>query len=613
MSAPRPRLPETGAAAPHAQPSTGVMWRPGYPRRFGERHLLLKELGRGRVARVFLAHGGGRLCAIKTLHGTHGETAAAPEVHELTRFLDEVRLSTRLDHPNLLYVSEAHPTATPPFVVTEYVRGKSLRQVLDRCASWQMPFPLGLALYVTREVLRGLAYLHALEDQDLVHRDVAPQNILCAYEGQVKLADFGLARWRDRLAETLVGERWLPNPYQSPEQRQGLALDARSDVYAVGLVLWELVTGRRAVEPGSTYLPSEALPPPSQVVPQLPADVDDLVMTALAADPDERYPGAAAFAARLTALLTAAQDATRLKAFLDELFEAEQEKESDEARALVAAADRLDPEASRPASGAGAMAGWLEVAPPPARTPPRSQEVPLPGAVSIAGEAPAREAPARATPRPVVARRPRWRLLLVPAALGLVAGAALVMRAGRTPAPAVDAERARAPWAATAAAGTAAGEAAGAAAGTAAGEAATGPGVGTGPGQQAIASGAVAPAAGTAAAAVPTPPAGAAGAPAARERRVAATTARARRAARYLARGEALLRQDRLVEALTNARAARAAGAGLPARLLAGRIRLAMEQYEEAAAEYEAALALDPGNPAASSGRDVARARSKGK
>ena len=315
------------------------MWRPGYPRRFGDRHLLLKELGRGRVGRVFLAHAGGRLCALKTMDGRTGDGDAAPVPDEYVykRFVDEARLSTRLDHPNLLYVSEAYPTASPPFVVTEYVRGKSLRQILDRCADWRMPFPLGLALYLTREVLRGLGYLHALEDQDLVHRDVTPSNILCSYEGQVKLADFGLARWRDRLAETLVGERWLPSPYQSPEQRRGLTLDPRNDLFAVGLVLWELLTGRRAVEPGSTSLGAGMLPPPSQVVPQLPSDVDDVVMTALADDPAERYPSAGAFAARLTALLTAAQDGSRLKAFLEELFESEQEREADEERALVAA------------------------------------------------------------------------------------------------------------------------------------------------------------------------------------------------------------------------------------------------------------------------------------
>ena len=164
----------------------------------------------------------------------------------------------------------------PPFLVAEYVRGKSLRHVLHRCAEWGLPFPLGMALLVAREVLRGLSYLHTLEDQDLVHRDVTPASILCSYEGEVKLADFGLARWRDRLAQTLVGERWIPSPYQSPEQRRGLALDARSDLFAVGLILWELLTGRRAVEPGSTAVGASMLQPPSRAVPQLPHDIDDL-------------------------------------------------------------------------------------------------------------------------------------------------------------------------------------------------------------------------------------------------------------------------------------------------------------------------------------------------
>ena len=390
-----------------------VMWRPGFPRRFGDRHLLLKELGRGRVGRVFLAHGGGRLCAIKAMEASAlGDSGPAPDEVAYKRFVDEARLSTRLHHANLLYVSEAHPTARPPFVVTEYVQGKSLRQVLDRCADWGLPFPLGQALYLTREVLRGLAYLHALEDQDLVHRDVTPSNILCCYEGQVKLADFGLARWRDRLAETLVGERWLPSPYQSPEQRRGVTLDCRSDLFAVGLVLWELLTGRRAVEPGSTNVGAALLPPPSQVVPQLPADIDDVVMTALADDPDERYPSAGAFAARLTALLTATQDGSRLKVLLEELFEVDQEREADEERALVAAAERLM------ASDGGAALS----APPPAGPDPHLPTPSVSATITAAPrELPAAHAPSFAASRSVVRRS----VLLAPLAIGTLLAVAL--------------------------------------------------------------------------------------------------------------------------------------------------------------------------------------------
>jgi Protein kinase domain len=543
------------------------MWRPGYPRRFGDRHLLLKELGRGRVGRVFLAHAGGRLCALKTMDGRTGDGDAAPVPDEYVykRFVDEARLSTRLDHPNLLYVSEAYPTASPPFVVTEYVRGKSLRQILDRCADWRMPFPLGLALYLTREVLRGLGYLHALEDQDLVHRDVTPSNVLCSYEGQVKLADFGLARWRDRLAETLVGERWLPSPYQSPEQRRGLTLDPRNDLFAVGLVLWELLTGRRAVEPGSTSLGAGLLPPPSQVVPQLPSDVDDVVMTALADDPAERYPSAGAFAARLTALLTAAQDGSRLKAFLEELFESEQEREADEERALVAAVAGVQ---ARAQLGVGAGVGLGRPATPGAA------RVVTPGASTLA-DAP-RELPpqgTQATDRPP----PRRLIWLAPLAVGTAAALALVFaqRADDREPAAVATARAPSPPPAPVSAP---------------------PHAPTPP-----------PARAAPPPAVPAPAVQASAAPARPALR--AGRVRPRSAQRLLARGEALLREARLDQALESARAARRAGRELEGRLLAGRILLAMGRYREASAEYAAALRLNPASESAAEGHALARSK----
>jgi serine/threonine protein kinase len=525
------------------------MWRPGFPRRFGDRHLLLKELGRGRVGRVFLAHAGGRLCTLKTMDVGPGDNAA-PDEFVFKRFVDEVRLSTRLDHPNLLYVSEAHPTASPPFVVTEYVRGKSLRQILDRCADWHLPFPLGLALYVTREVLRGLGYLHALEDQDLVHRDVTPSNILCSYEGQVKLADFGLARWRDRLAETLVGERWLPGPYQSPEQRRGLTLDPRNDLFAVGLVLWELLTGRRAVEPGSTSVGAGMLPPPSQVVSQLPVDVDDVVMTALADDPRERYPSAAAFAARLTALLTAAQDGSRLKTFLEELFESEQEREADEERALMTAVASIQ----------------LTVGPARLATPGASTLVDAP-----------RELPPR-DPEPGPASASRRLIWLAPLALGTVAAVGLVagQRAGDVERPAVAAYAA-----APAASPTAS------------------PAAASPPAAAPVAPPAPAVEQGAAPSVAPAPRAGLRLAP----------RPRPRAAQRLLAHGETLLRQDRLDQALKSARAARRAGRELDGRLLAGRILLALGRYREASSEYAAALRLDPTSQSAKAGHALARSK----
>jgi tetratricopeptide (TPR) repeat protein len=557
------------------------MWWPGFPRRFG-RYLLLKEIGQGRLGRLFLGHAGGRLCTIKMLSSEDGGSVlAAADENDLRRFVDEARLATRLDHPNLLYVAEAHPTEQPPFLVAEYVRGKSLRHVLHRCAEWQLPFPLGLALLVTREVLRGLSYLHALEDQDLVHRDVTPASILCSYEGEVKLADFGLARWRDRLARTLVGERWIPNPYQSPEQRRGLAFDARSDLYAVGLILWELLTGRRAVDPGSTAAGAPLLERPSQVVPQLPHDIDDLVMTALADSPDDRYPSAAAFASRVTALLTATQDASRLKAFLDELFEVEREREADEERAMFAAAERLARTAredlpsadrpvagaDRPVAGAAAETGLLSV---PALATPVT-------GVSLVEGSLARELSRTPLQSREVSGR-TWRLVgLVGLAVAAVVAAVAGPRSyrawrGSTVQPAAPHRRdapAPSPRAETATRG-------------------------------------------------PPPPAATAAAPAQRplakqriaHRRSRQETGEPRQlGVRLLARGEAALRRGRFQEAMSYAQAARAAGLRVRARLLLGRAYLSANKLDKARAEFDQVLRANPGNRAAREGKTLVEAR----
>jgi len=348
------------------------MSRDGFPRRFGDRHLVLKELGQGRIGRVSLAYGDGRLCAIKTLPRLDG--GGGHDADDLGQFAEEASLLTFLQHPNLLSVIEAHPEERPPFFVTEYLRAKTLGQVLNRCAEWSLPFPLGLAVYVTRELLRGLAYLHEeIEGQVLVHRGVSPANVFCTYGGEVKLADFGFARWYDRLAPSLSGERWVPGAYTSPEHRLGLALDGRSDLYSVGLILWELLTGQRAVPPGATGGGVPHVSAPSEVVPDLPREIDDVVMMALAEDPADRYPNASAFASRLAMLLKPGEDASTLKLFLADLFGAEQKAEAEEERRSLTAAMDLEPgaaEGSRPSGPGGELAAPVPVPVAPAATLP---------------------------------------------------------------------------------------------------------------------------------------------------------------------------------------------------------------------------------------------------
>jgi hypothetical protein len=311
------------------------------------------------------------------------------------------------------------------------------------------------------------------------------------------------------------------------------------------------------------------LPPPSQVVPQLPSDVDDVVMTALADDPAERYPSAGAFAARLTALLTAAQDGSRLKAFLEELFESEQEREADEERALVAAVAGVQAQA-QVGVGAGVGLGGLAT--------PGAARVVTPGASTLA-DAP-RELPPQgiqATNRPP----PRRLIWLAPLAVGTVAALALVFaqRADDREPAAVATARAPSPPPASAPA-----------------PASAPPLAPTPPSTRAAPPTAV-PARAVQATAAPTRPA------------LRAGRVRPRSAQRLLARGEALLREARLDQALESARAARRAGRELEGRLLAGRILLAMGRYREASAEYAAALRLNPASESAAEGHALARSK----
>lgn len=141
------------------------------PRRFG-RYLLFKHLGEGAMGRVYMASLGGRVCAVKTLLGENEDP------HIVQRFLDEAQLVTRLSHPNLVYVSEIGEAEGWPFVAMEYVRGKTVFEVWRRAAERGKTIPIGITLLVAREVLNGLAYMHEKTGLDLIHRDLAPNNVM---------------------------------------------------------------------------------------------------------------------------------------------------------------------------------------------------------------------------------------------------------------------------------------------------------------------------------------------------------------------------------------------------------------------------------------------------
>lgn len=311
------------------------------PRRFGSRHVLLKALGEGGMGQIFLALSGGRLCALKTMRPDRKDPAL------IVRFREEAHLMTQLAHRNVVYATESGDVAGDPYFAMEYVRGRSLQQVMARCSQLKRRLPVGLALFVTKEVLLGLGHLHEAPGLDFVHRDISATNVMLGYDGAVKIIDLGLGKWRDQTAETMAGQ-WGQGEYKSPEHLRGQPLDARSDIFSVGVMLWEMLTAHRLFPDPGARAPNTVPPPPSRYRKNLPEDLEGIVMTALAVDPSDRYRDVGVFLKALRPHLLANDDSASLSAFLCEAFAAEIALETEEERRLRVAAESMPPMVSPP-------------------------------------------------------------------------------------------------------------------------------------------------------------------------------------------------------------------------------------------------------------------------
>ena len=215
--------------------------RDKFPRKFGKYHLLA-PLAQGGMGALYIAVAGERglerLMVIKTVlpHLADKEYVA--------RFRDEAKVVVKLSHGNIIPVFDAGQVDGELFIAMDFLEGRDLRAVWNRCAQKQVAFPIDVAAYIVKELCRGLHYAHHFGDLALVHRDVSPPNALISYTGEVKLTDFGLASSTLKLEKTAPGIIYGKVAYMSPEQARGEPLDGRSDLYAAGIILWELVTGR---------------------------------------------------------------------------------------------------------------------------------------------------------------------------------------------------------------------------------------------------------------------------------------------------------------------------------------------------------------------------------
>jgi serine/threonine-protein kinase len=307
---------------------------------------LLRPLATGGMARVWLAVDArdGRQVAVKRMLGT-----LAPDPELCRAFVDEGELGLRLRHPNIIETLEVGETSTvagpggapgagpgaavEPYLVLELLRGRALIEVLRAAGRVHRPLPLGFVVRAVLDAARGLAHAHALADEHghalgVVHRDVTPHNLFVCADGTVKVLDFGIAKAQTQRHQTRRGIIKGKFAYLSPEQIRGQPLDARADVWSLGIVLYELLTGgplfRGSNEAETLHrILSFEIPAPESLRRDVPPGLGAIALRALQRDRDRRLPSAAALAESLEAVAAAegiASRAASVKSFVDEIF-----------------------------------------------------------------------------------------------------------------------------------------------------------------------------------------------------------------------------------------------------------------------------------------------------
>ena len=261
------------------------------PERFG-RFKVLEQLGRGAMGVVYRAHDPalGRTVAIKTVALTG--SSKERDVHE-ARFLQEARAAGSLSHPAIITIYDVGREGDTAFIAMELLEGRDLRDLIK-----DVSLVPSRSVAIVAAVAEGLAFAH---ERGIVHRDIKPGNIMVLPDGRVKIMDFGIARLHEPTVKTQTGVLLGSPQYMSPEQIVGQPLDHRADIFSLGLVLYELLTGVRPFQgediPELTFkVANMPAAPPSHLAPDLPPVVDYIIARALKKRPDERYANAGEFA-----------------------------------------------------------------------------------------------------------------------------------------------------------------------------------------------------------------------------------------------------------------------------------------------------------------------------
>ena len=272
------------------------------PDRFGQ-YEILERIASGGMAELYKAKRTGvegfqKIVAIKKIL-----PHLADDEEFVTMFADEAKLAAQLNHPNIIHIYDLGKIqAGGYFIAMEYVDGRDLRAIQQAGRELGVPLPVPLAVYIASKVASALDYAHRRRDAEghelnIVHRDVSPQNILISYEGDIKLCDFGIAKAASKASKTQSGALKGKIQYMSPEQAWGKPIDRRSDLFSLGVVLHELLTGERLFHGDTDINILEKvrvaeIAPPSRANPEVPQNLDAVVLKALAREPDDRYANA---------------------------------------------------------------------------------------------------------------------------------------------------------------------------------------------------------------------------------------------------------------------------------------------------------------------------------
>jgi serine/threonine protein kinase len=276
------------------------------PHRFG-RYIIVDPIAVGGMAEIYRARlaaskeGPDRVIVIKKVIANLSQNQEF-----LSMFEEEIKITVGLTHPNIIQIYDYGKNDDQYFMAMEYVEGKNLRQFVKRLADMKSMFSIDMSCYIISQVCHALAYAHAFKDRmsgkslGIVHRDISPQNVMISYDGAVKLFDFGIAKAKSANEATRAGVIKGKPSYLSPEQINGEELDGRCDIFALGIVLWELLTAKRLFVAETDMgvlrlIQSAKIEPPSTFNPAVPQSLDAIVLKGLTRDKNKRYQSSEEF------------------------------------------------------------------------------------------------------------------------------------------------------------------------------------------------------------------------------------------------------------------------------------------------------------------------------